>query len=756
MIALFKKDFSQFFLNSSGLVVLCLFLIVNSLILWVLPNPYNILEGAYADLSMFFEIAPLLFALLIPIISQKIIGEEKRSGTLELIQALPLSWKQIIYTKNLSILALCLLAISPFGIYILSVMQLGKIDLGVLLASGLGLIGVICVFISLDAAIQLKIKNSISALLISILANTTLYVGLEWIYPQWGLFDQFEQVSRGVITFQNAIYFVGLILVFNSISTRQINWKTYSIFLIALSASIWYNPQMDFTADKRYSVKPITESTLTKVNEELEISIYLDGEFPVEFKRLQTELLTLLAQYRKINNNIRFDLINPEGQFQNLIERGMEVSNLSIEKNGILSEQFIVPYLSMSYKGKERVVNLLKDSPSSNQIEESVQNLEYALTKNIYELTQTKKKKIAVLSGNKQSPDILIYDLLSSLGSRYRLAKFTLDSVATNPQKTLEDLTQYDLVINSNPKESFTESEKYVLDQYQYQGGNSLWMLNAVNMSLDSLIRDGQSLSFPSNLNLEDLLFSFGVRIQPSLIKDLYASKIPMATGKVGNQTQYQLVNWPYHILSRGNPEQAIGTNLSYIQLKFASPIEVLENNTLSTEILLSSSKQSQIQKAPNLIYLEDLLNEDPRNYKQGPLNTAVLINGTFESAYAIRTKPFKSKNREQKPGKLILISDGEIAENGIQEKQPTRLGTDPYGGGEFDNKTFLTNAIDYLCGLENLIQLRDRKINLFPLDQAKAFNESLQFRLANTILPLALFLVLNFCYRRYYRNKHQ
>jgi len=751
MKALIFKDFSQFFLNGSGILILCLFLLINSLILWVIPNPYNIIEGAYTDLYFFFELSPWLFAFLIPVIGQKIMGEEKENGTLEILQTLPISFKNIIISKIISIILLCLLVCSPIIVYVYSLLQLGDMDMGVLFGSILGLVLLIIAMSCISISIYNQSKNSLIGLLLAVIVNCLVYFGFEFIYPSLGLYSHYISISRGVIHLSDICYFAIISAGVYSITLKKVQWK----LIVPLFVLFLLNINFDLTEDQRYSLKIVSKNISLEVTNPLSITNYLGGDFPPEFQRLKTELDEIVSQYQSINPKIKYSSEDPKDQFQHLIEKGMEISSLTTERNGILSEQYIVPYLLIEYQGRETVVNLLKDTDGANQIEQSVRNLEYGITDAFFKLTKQKDKKIAVLAGNGQSPDLLIYDLLKQLGTQYYLAKFTLDSVQSNPQKTLKDLSDYDIVINSNPQVEFTEAEKYVLDQYQIQGGNSLWMVDQISMALDSLMVDGQSLSFPKNLNLNDLFFSYGFRAQNKLIKDLYSSEIPLATGQIGEQTQYQLVKWPYNIMSKGNEQSPISTNLGFVNMEFANPLEFIES-PLDQTPLLFSSRQSSGQNSPNLIQLEQLLNEDPKEFKGGPFMNALIIEGQFPSSYKDRTKPFNSDLLVEKESKLIYIADGNFGENKLDQGQPLPLGYLPWSDQVFDNKNFLLNCIDYLAGQEDLLILRTKKVALFPLDQQKAFEQGNYFRILNTIIPILMFVLLNFSYRIYYRKVYQ
>ena len=511
----------------------------------------------------------------------------------------------------------------------------------------------------------------------------------------------------------------------------------------------------DLTKGDRYTLSETSKSQAYKIQDAVKISVYLEGDFPAEFKQLQIETDQLLVEYRNANKAIRFEFVNPKSREQELQNLGMQPSILTVEKNGVFSEQTIFPFVEIRSEDKVEVVNLLKDNSTNNQIEQSISSLEYKFTNALAKLSDKKTKKIAVLSGNSESSDLLLYDLLSEVSQKYFLAKFTLDSAKTAAAKTLEQILEYDLLLISNPKETFTPSEKFILDQYQIAGGNTLWMVDQVQSSLDSLMQSGESLSFPNNLGLEDLFFSYGFRIQNKLIKDLYSSKIPLATGNSGKQTQYQLINWPFHNLAlSGETDNIISSGLNWVDLAYSSPIELL-NNSLEKTILLQSSDKVVTESSPGLISLNKLRKNKESDYNQGPFPLAILLEGQFRSAYEFRTKPFQSDAVLTAPGKLILISDGSIAENKFQNDRPVPLGTNLWTKEVFDNKNFLLNSIDYLCGEESILDLRNKKLVFAPLNKEKAFDEGVFWRYLNLLFPLGLlllgFVLFNFFYRKNY-----
>ena len=516
--------------------------------------------------------------------------------------------------------------------------------------------------------------------------------------------------------------------------------------------------RLDLTSDKRYTLSKTTKDIVSKVDKFLFVTVYLEGDFPSEFKRLQRETRQYLEELALENSNIKINFEAPDKQREALIKRGMMPSQLTVEEDGKLSEAIIFPWAEVSFGKRSKVVSLLPNAivaSQDEQLEKAIENLEYSFSNAINSITQKQQKRIAVLTGNGELQDIYQYSFLSEVSKKYRLAKFTLDSIATNPQKTLKDLTNFDLAIIANPTQKFTTKEKFTLDQYIANGGKTLWMLDYVQADQDSLFANGKMLAYPRDLNLTDLLFSYGIRINTTLIKDLYAAQIPVATGKVGNQTQFKNLEWFYHPLVGGNPKHTITKNVSPVRLQFANQIDTLKNNIKKTPLLVSSLLSQKIG-TPSFIELQSIADEVVENdYKNGNQLFAVLLEGNFISAYKNRVKPYESGLYKEKAtnNKMVIISDGDVSKNQILKGEPFDLNRDKWTNQQFGNKDFLINSIDYLLDDSGLIQLRNKTLTIKTLDKQKAFKERTFWQLLNVVLPLLILLSFGFVFN-YWRKK--
>ena len=518
--------------------------------------------------------------------------------------------------------------------------------------------------------------------------------------------------------------------------------------------------RFDLTHDKRYTLSAETIRLVEQIENPLLIKVYLQGSFPPEFKRLQLETKQLLMELSEINDLVKFRFIDPLSSSKDLIKKGLQPSRLTVQEDGKVSEAVIFPWALISYGDKEDSVPLLVNAiaPSQEQqLQNSIENLEYEFANAIHKISEEKSKKIAVLKGNGQPDDIYLYSFLKSLGEYYKLAEFTLDSVEINPNKTLSQLSGYDLSIIVKPSLAFSEKEKLVLDQYIMQGGKSLWLLDNVYAEMDSLMLTGKSLAFNRDLNLTDILFSYGVRINYNVTKDLYSGSIRLASGNTGNQLQYQDFLWHYFPLIFADNTHAISKSIDPVLLKFPSSIDTLENQIRKT-ILLQSSPLAKIIGTPTNVSLNEIAIEADKNeFRDALTNFGVLLEGPFPSAYANRMLPFDTENFRPIgiDNKMIVIADGDLAVNEVLRGEPLPLDKDKWTNQNYGNIEFLLNSAHYLLDDSGLLNLRSKSLQIQFLDKEKAFEERTYWQMLNLVVPLVILFVFgwvfNFLRKRRY-----
>lgn len=521
-----------------------------------------------------------------------------------------------------------------------------------------------------------------------------------------------------------------------------------------------FNKRIDLTKDKRYTLSDETIKIINGINQPLAIKVYLQGDFPAEFKRIQFETNQFLEELNALNHHINFRFVDPINNSKELINKGLQPSKLTVQEDGKTSEAVIFPWAIIHYKDKDEKVSLLSNSfaPTQEiQLQKSIENIEYEFANALLKITTEKSKKIAILKGNGELDDIYLYSFLKELGAHYKLAEFTLDSVESNPQKTLKNLLEYDLSIIAKPTNGFSEKEKLTLDQYIIHGGKTLWLIDNVFAELDSLIQNGNSMTFNRELNLTDLLFNYGIRINYDITQDMYSSTIRLASGNLGNQTQYQDFLWHYYPIIISDNNHPISINLDPILLKFPSSMDTLDNGITKT-ILLESSPFTKLKGTPVNISLDEIANKPAKEeYNNGKQIFGVLLEGNFKSAYATRVKPFESDLYKEiaKNNKMIIISDGDIIANEIFRGEPLPLNIDKWTSQPYGNSSFLLNSVHYLLDDSGILKLRSKNLVIQFLDKEKAYEEKVYWQVFNLILPLIILTLFGFLFNYYRKRKY-
>lgn len=533
-------------------------------------------------------------------------------------------------------------------------------------------------------------------------------------------------------------------------------------------AKQWHT-RIDLTQDKRYTLSEVSKKTLAKIQNPIVIDVLLKGNIPTEFKKLQTETIQLLDEYAAANNNIIVNFVNPlegeehpESVIQELINNGYQPLQITQNEAGKSSIEYIFPWTVISDGKKSERVRLFVNklgSTDQEQVQNSVQKLEYNFTDALYKFTLDKKKKIAVLRSNGALEDIYMADFLKTAREYYFIAPFTLDSVATNPEKTLHDLEKFDLLLVPKPTEPFTDAQKQVVDQYIMNGGRALWLIDNVAVSLEDMYKTGgMTMAMPVNLNLTDMFFQYGFRINYTLVNDLYFSEIIVATGD-GSQTRYMPIPWVYNPLVISGNNHLINNHLDAIRLQFANSIDTLKNGVKKT-VLLASSPFSKADGTPREINLRfDPNNQNKEAYKHGNIPLAVLLEGEFNSVYKDRIRPInlKEKSDRSKPTKMLVVADGDIIKNDIDSKNniPLELGFDKWTSKYYDNKAFLQNALNYLLDDTEFLSLRNKKVQLAFLDKEKVAESASSWQVKVFVYPLLLLILVMFLVLYFYKKKN-
>lgn len=541
------------------------------------------------------------------------------------------------------------------------------------------------------------------------------------------------------------------------------------LLVINYIAQQWHS-RIDLTQDKRYTLSETTRKTLSQIQQPLVIDVLLKGNIPTEFKKLQTEAVQLLEEYTAANDHLIVNFVNPledepnaDAAIQNLINNGLQPLQIAQTEAGKSSVEYIFPWAVISDGKRVEKVRLFIDklgTTDQERVQNSVQRLEYNLTDALHKFTVKKQKKIAILRSNGTLEDVYLYDFLKTAREYYFIAPFTLDSVATNAEKTLKDLEKFDLLLVPKPTSPFSDEQKQVIDQYIMNGGRVLWLIDQVNVSLEDMYKTGGgTMAMPLDLNLTDMFFQYGFRLNYTLINDLYFSEIVVATGD-GSQSRYMNIPWVYNPMVLSSNNHLINSNLDAVRLQFANGIDTLKNGVKKT-ILLSSSPFSKADGTPREISLRiDPKAMNKELYKKGNIPLAVLLEGEFKSMYKDRVRPLELKENAtlSRPTKMIVVSDGDIIKNDFdsQHKMPLELGFDRWTSKYYDNKAFLQNAMNYLLDDTEFLTLRNKKVQLAFLDKEKVAESAKAWQVKVFLYPLLVLVIVMLLSGYFYRKKNK
>jgi ABC-2 type transport system permease protein len=528
--------------------------------------------------------------------------------------------------------------------------------------------------------------------------------------------------------------------------------------------------RLDLTTEKRYSLSDATKKFLKNLDDVVLFKVYLEGDFPANYKRLKMETKEMLDEFRAYSKNIEYKFINPaEGKdkkaaknfYKQLVEKGLVPINKRITTNEGSSQSIIFPGAIVSYKDKEMPLQLLTSEQGASaevSLNNSIQGLEYNIANIIRKLSIKEKPKIAFITGHGELGEEWTADILYTLSDYYDVERIPIkgkiNSLGERSVKTGKFQNKYKAIIIAKPDSAFPEKDKFLIDQYVMRGGKVIWLIDPVRASMDSLKKDNQTetLGFANNLNLDDMLFNYGVRINYNLLLDISALPIPVVTGQVGNQPQQSLIPWYYFPLATSASNHPIVNNLNAVKCEFVSSIDTVGSKDISKIVLLRTSQYSRTLNTPVRISLDILYKKpDMRMFNKRNLPVAVLLEGVFTSNFKGRVATEILEDKENFDFRetslktsMIFISDGDIIKNqfNFSKGYPLPLGYDQYTNQTYGNKDFILNCIDYLCDDSGLMTVRSRELKLRLLDNTKINKNKLSIQLTNVALPILIILL--------------
>ncbi|MCB9082254.1 MAG: gliding motility-associated ABC transporter substrate-binding protein GldG [Lewinellaceae bacterium] len=554
--------------------------------------------------------------------------------------------------------------------------------------------------------------------------------------------------------------FAGIVILVNILANARIGGRALYTYL-------------DLTEEKRYTLTPATRNLLQEVDDVVYVQVLLQGDFPAGYKRLQAAVTDMLEDFRSESGYVEFAFEDPlagtadqiNARKEALAKDGIIPVNLQVMESGERSEKLTYPYAIFNYKGRRQAVNFLENQipgvPPDLILNNSIALLEYKFAEAIQQLRSPEKPAVVFTAGHGELTPLETGDWENTMRESYNTGRLVLDSVpAISPE--------IKVLVVAKPRIPFSERDKFKIDQYVMQGGKLLWLLDMVNVELDSL-RRGEYLPGDYNLALDELLFRYGIRIQPNLVLDMQCTQIPLATGVVGNAPQFEYFRYPYHIVTIPRSDQLIVKSLGPVNLLYASSIDttVRTRQPLQKTVLLTSSETSRLQYLPLRMNFDFLRYDlDASKFDAGPQPLALLVEGSFTSLYENRVTESMQEGlralnltfQSASPAnKMIVVADGDIARNRFDPKtqRVAPLGYNEFERYRFANKEFLMNAVAYLLDGSGLIAARGKEVKLRLLNRTKVKAERTQWQLINLLIPLVFLGLFGLGYQFWRRRRY-
>ena len=515
--------------------------------------------------------------------------------------------------------------------------------------------------------------------------------------------------------------------------------------------------RFDLTTEKRYTLSESTLKLLKELDDVVYLKVYLQGDFNPSFTRLKNETKEILDEFRAYsNNNLEYEFINPtenpnkeevDKLEKQLYNKGIMPEQIVDKSQQKTSETLIWPGAVCSYKGKESIWQIFKRQVGYEQeqsINNSVQEMEYGLSNTIRKTKLVKKPEVLFLEGRGELDTIYCADFMRSLTEYYNVSR-------VNIRNKLYALKGADAIVIAQPDSAFDDKDKFIIDNFIMHGGKALWLIDPVYVNRDTFNLKGFTLGFKNDLNLDDILFKYGVRLNPILVQDLQCAQVPINVGFKQGQPNFQLFPWVYYPLLLPTSNHPIVKNLDLIRTEFIGTLDTITTKDVTKTILLQTSRYTKTQPTPARVSL-GMIKYKPKEdqFKNSFQNVACLLEGQFESVFKNRIPSVFMEDstygylEKSKPTRMIVVADGDIAKNGYQASTGMiyPVGYDLFTKNQFANKTFLLNCMNYLLDDEGLLQLRSREVKLRLLDKKRIATQQTKWKLTNVGLPLLLIMI--------------
>lgn len=574
----------------------------------------------------------------------------------------------------------------------------------------------------------------------------------------------------------------------------------------------------DLTAEQRYSLSPQTKALLKNIDSTITVDVFLKGDFRASFRKLRNSTNDLLSEmkdysgnrlqinYKSVDelfddeaknfmfgeviNELRMNAVNVDSisdknpNFRNEVIQQMITDSLKSlgilpytlevqEKEEAKTQRVVYPSALVKYRGKVMSVDLLsgkteysRDPLTGSLVTDeakSISNaealLEFKFADAIEKIQRKQKPLIGYMIGNGQPMGPETFDLVQTLDADYLFRIIDPNATPVIPK-------EFAAVMIVKPSIGFTDSAKMKIDQYIMQGGKLLWFLDMLHAEKDSLAFVAQTLAYDRGLNLDDLLFRYGVRINRDLLQDQQCDLSKLVVGNAGGQPQLADVPFNYYPLLTPTGNHPVTKNLEPVLSQFTNTLDTVKAEGITKTVLLSSSENAKFVSTPAIISLQELQTiEDINLYNKKNLPVGVLLEGKFNSFYANRasaemrqyfTTAYGSfQTQTDAPTQQLVVGDGDVLLNSFTKQEPFSMGYSRVQERTYANKAFLQNTLEYMTGNAGIVALRNKDVALRLLNPQKVTEQRLQWQLINIAIPIFMIVLIGFGYMQWRKRTY-
>ncbi|GAB6012192.1 gliding motility-associated ABC transporter substrate-binding protein GldG [Viscerimonas tarda] len=798
MKILVKKELTLLLCSPVAISFLLAFLLAAGLMNWYFAGSFNILDNGYANLEPFFQLASILLLIIIPSLTMRAFAEEKKDKNWEAFKSRPVSIISLYFSKLIALWAIVLLAAIATLVYVFSVYSLslpaGNMDMHEIIASYIALLLLGLVFVNIGLFASSLTNNQVIAFLIAIGLNFVAFYGfelfasffasgkMELLLSSMGLSSHNELMHKGVIRFGDLLALFNYIVVFVALSLFVLSHKNKRTkkhfgatlaFFVVLNLICLFLPdfRFDFTSDKRYTLSNYSKQLLRQAAPEkapVHFDVYLDGDMNLSFRRLQDAIKDMLTDFNGYSDNrITFGFVNPYslGNSQEAVYSTMAQQNMKgivlneTDREGKTSRKIIYPY-AQAYCGEDTLqINLLKNIggySAEENLNASIENLEFEFIDAIRLLREKEPVSVAFIEGHGEWPRPHVYDAEELLSKYFFVNRGQIG-------RNISILDDFKVVIIAGATDQFNEQEKFILDQYLMAGGRILWLIDGVYLSWDELRQNSSTPSMKNEANLDDLLFNYGVRINPVLLQDMQCTSVVLASGEP-DAGQYTEVPWYYSTLLLPSINNPVTKDISVVKAVFASSIDLINRSTpVDATILLTTSPRTHVVDIPESITFDvSAIHADASYFNQSFLPVAVSLQGRFNSAFTNRLIPDsvvmdgRLPASSSQPTKMVVASSSDVIKNELSGSQVLPMGYDRVSDRQYGNRDFIVNAVNWLAHDDEWLSLRTKQQQIRLINKQLIYSERTFYSLLNTGLPLVFVLLVTGGYSFYRKRKYE